>query len=138
MHSPVAREAGKSKAEKLRPFLPAAMCAFLAHRRMLAKARRGDKGKGKGKPEGSMRRGRFSRYHEHSGREEGDSGLPSQLRARGGGVEEAEASSWGPYAGLLRAHNILPSMFVCMLGAWLGTNDIRHSLLNPTVLLVGE
>lgn len=57
------------------------------------------------------------------------------------GVEEGEQKvepDFSTYVELLRAHNILPSMFVCMLGAWVGTHDLKHTLLNPTVLLVGR
>lgn len=44
---------------------------------------------------------------------------------------------WYPYIELLRPQNVLPSMCLVLMGAWITTRDLRR-VLDPVVIVMGE
>lgn len=48
-----------------------------------------------------------------------------------------QAHPWYPYIELLRPQNVLPSMCLVLMGAWITTRDLRR-VLDPVVVVMGE
>lgn len=48
-----------------------------------------------------------------------------------------QAHAWHPYIELLRPHNVLPSMCLVLVGAWITARDLRR-VVDPVVVMMGE
>lgn len=49
----------------------------------------------------------------------------------------SQTHPWYPYIELLRPQNVLPSMCLVLMGAWITTRDLRR-VLDPVVIVMGK